>query len=1460
MANREELDKLKNRRATFKGLVNNRRKNTEEAINNYVVATDPSLVEAYFSNYDEYYVKYKETDEEILLHPDHDDKDNDKEFKKVTDLYLGTKVYVHGLRKDYDKSLIQPVVAQQPAGGGGGQVKPPKIDYNKPPTLREDTDLRAFIRWKPLWENYSRLAELSKITREQRVSLFWQCCSPGFLQTINHSLGIKIDTGRDVADIHQIIEQHLRSLRSIHTDMQVLLAVRQRNNQDFTSLCNEIKEKSSYADTTNITEDILLIAILLQAIENEEITTELLQKKPQTFDQARKYILELECARKTAMAMGKPLGVNKNRSTYKNDQKNGFGQGTRESRNDENPTPPAGQRKCGKCKKMLPPKQLPWHTDCNECFRASKTKPPIPKKPGPKKNNSKPKDTANLGAVKIARNESENSNQESVEIDFKPRNLKKKGSFGTQRRSFTISCCPDTGAETMVMGIKDFEESGLDKEVYLKKTNPLVIHGINGIPLKQRGFFFTDLMLENHKSLQVRVTVLEDITGTFLSLQACKDLKIVPESFPRPMSCAALNSERIQVDGTVQPDVQEEEKYIPVWPQKEQEEWLSKLPIDPTPEEISKITEDIKKRYQEVFDETMLKTMKGPIVGEPMKITLKEDAIPYAIHTARPIPYPMREKFSAEFKKMEQNGIIARTGDVPTEWCHPTQVVWKQDGNVRITADLTKLNAQVKRSTHPTLTPQQAVRGFKASNKFFCKMDLLKGYWQMALDEESQKYTTSICPIEGKYVWLRSPMGFVSTGDSYSYRGDVALAGLEVNKVVDDLAFGADTYQDLMRKQLQVLERCARYGLTVNAKKSVLAGAKKIEFVGYDISKNSIKPNKRKINAITDFKIPVNRTDLRSFTSLANQLGEHSPDLAFAAEPLRDLLKTKNEFRWLPDHTEAFNNVKNVLTSSQSLGMFNSQAQTLLETDASRTGLGFILKQNQGGRWKWIQAGSRFLTDAETRYAMVELEALGVFYAIKKCHLFLAGLEHFEVITDHKPLVPMFNNQMLPYIENPRVQNYRSKLTGYNFTLVWKKGKEHLVPDALSRAPVDDPEEEDLEDLCFRMASVSKVEDSVMTELKKKAKEDKNYQDLIKALKEDSLSKQKGNSYLKRFRPFAHLLSVEDGLVYKGICVVIPNNNIKEILQELHRAHQGIVKTKKRARQSVFWPGITKDIEMMVKNCESCALHRPTNQLEPLIQEDEPARPFEMATADLCTVGKKKFLVYADRYSGFPLVTQWHREPTSHQVITVLRKCFSLMGTPNTFRSDNGPQFSAHKTQKFLEDWGVTWKPSSPENPQSNGHAESMIKNVKNLILKCEGDFDSDEFQKGLLELRNSPRVDGQSPAQRLFGRPLRSKMPIDWRHYDKKWKDAFEEADKMLEKAKHLQRKHFNKKARSLPKLCVGDNVLVQDTKSGKWSKKATIVDSGGKDGRRYQLRFPSGRVLWRNRHFLSKAPAVTN
>ena len=195
-----------------------------------------------------------------------------------------------------------------------------------------------------------------------------------------------------------------------------------------------------------------------------------------------------------------------------------------------------------------------------------------------------------------------------------------------------------------------------------------------------------------------------------------------------------------------------------------------------------------------------------------------------------------------------------------------------------------------------------------------------------------------------------------------------------------------------------------------------------------------------------------------------------------------------------------------------------------------------------------------------------------------------------------------------------------------------------------------------------------------------------------------------------------------------------------------------------------------------------------------------------------------------------------------------------MMGAPTVLRSDNGPQFAADRTQKFLKTWGVTWKPSAPLHPQSNGHAESMVKNVKYLIMKNEGKYESDECQKGMLELRNSPKSDGVSPAERLFGRPLRSDVPMHWKKYDDRWQKLFETADQNLSKINAKRKKYFDRRAKDLTKLNVGQEVIVQDQASGRWTTKATIVDV--KQPRRYQLRFPSGRVLWQNRQVITKAP----
>ena len=131
--------------------------------------------------------------------------------------------------------------------------------------------------------------------------------------------------------------------------------------------------------------------------------------------------------------------------------------------------------------------------------------------------------------------------------------------------------------------------------------------------------------------------------------------------------------------------------------------------------------------------------------------------------------------------------------------------------------------------------------------------------------------------------------------------------------------------------------------------------------------------------------------------------------------------------------------------------------------DASRLhGLGFILKQRQDtGQWKMVQAGSRFLSPAEQRYAMIELECLAAAWAMQKARQFLEGLPTFTLVTDHKPLGPILNDHSLDKLDNPRILRLRLKMQRFDFKATWVPGKSNTDADALSRAPFEQPKPED---------------------------------------------------------------------------------------------------------------------------------------------------------------------------------------------------------------------------------------------------------------------------------------------------------------------------------------------------------------------------------------------------------------
>ncbi len=217
----------------------------------------------------------------------------------------------------------------------------------------------------------------------------------------------------------------------------------------------------------------------------------------------------------------------------------------------------------------------------------------------------------------------------------------------------------------------------------------------------------------------------------------------------------------------------------------------------------------------------------------------------------------------------------------------------------------------------------------------------------------------------------------------------------------------------------------------------------------------------------------------------------------------------------------------------------------------------------------------------------------------------------------------------------------------------------------------------------------------------------------------------------------------------------------KDVLTELHRSHQGIERTKRRARQTVYWPAMNSDIKSTVEACEPCQIHQPSQQKVTMISDQPATRAFEDTSADLFSYGKCHYLVYVDRISGWPVVHAWRADPTSQQVMNLLPQDFAVYGIPLRLRTDGGPQFMSASFKNFLEEWNIASGISSPHYPHSNWHAEAAVKAMKGLVIKsgCRGNLYDSTFLAGLLEWRCTPKDHGCSPAQLLYGRSIRSRV-----------------------------------------------------------------------------------------------------
>ena len=533
-------------------------------------------------------------------------------------------------------------------------------------------------------------------------------------------------------------------------------------------------------------------------------------------------------------------------------------------------------------------------------------------------------------------------------------------------------------------------------------------------------------------------------------------------------------------------------------------------------------------------------------------------------------------------------------------------------------------------------------------------------------------------------------------------------------------------------------------------------------------------------------------------------MGRYIPDLSNTAEPLRNIMISKNEFRWEFEQEEAWNKLKKNIAEAPVLKYYNPEKDILVSSDSSKSGIGCVLLQREKEEWNPVAYASRTMTKAERSYAQIEKETLCIVYAHERFHQFLYG-RSYRVETDHKPLVSIFSKSLTDI--PPRIQRMRLKLQKYDFTLSYTPGKHMYVADSLSRAHGNEEPKTDIEtevkvsvDAVIENIQMSKQK---LQDIVSETREDPVMQKLIRQIIRGWPESRAQCEYsLIPYWNFRDELSVIDGVVFKGSRVVIPLKLRSMMLDKIHTGHLGEVKCKNRARQVLFWPQMGRDIENIVRKCEACITFRNKQQSEPLQPLPVTTNPWSRVSTDLFEFKNKQYLVCVDSYSGYPEVEEIYKQ-TSTVVIKTLKKIFSRQGIPEIVYSDNGPCYSSEEFRKFAEAWEFKHVTSSPLYPKSNGLSERMVQTVKNIFKKC--DSTGEDRDLGLLIYRATPLECGKSPAE-LLGRNIKSNLPF---------KPTAEKNEPIIQrklKQKIKQKFYHDQNAKPSEVLEMGNSVRIRD------------------------------------------------
>ncbi|MCG8034660.1 MAG: DDE-type integrase/transposase/recombinase, partial [Candidatus Thiodiazotropha taylori] len=646
----------------------------------------------------------------------------------------------------------------------------------------------------------------------------------------------------------------------------------------------------------------------------------------------------------------------------------------------------------------------------------------------------------------------------------------------------------------------------------------------------------------------------------------------------------------------------------------------------------------------------------------------------------RKIPPAMFEEVRQHLKEMLEAGAIR-----PSQSPYSSNVVLvrKKDGSLRFCIDFRKLNNRTIKDAY-TLPRIDDTIDTLIGAKFFSKLDLRSGYWQVEMEEQDKEKTAFSVGSLGFFECNRMAFGLTNAPATFQRLMERCMGELNLKECLiflDDILIYSDTFEEHIRRLDAVFSRLHQHGLKLKPSKCEFFKTK-VTYLGHVVSADGVETDPDKIKALSDWPVPHNIKTLRSFLGFTGYYRRYIKDYARIVKPLNDLLvghptnkhavaemkkkkKKATPWRWGEFEQNAFDTLKAKLTSPPILAYADFSKPFVVHTDASTEGLGAVLYQEQDGVERVIAYASRGLRNSERNYPAHKLEFLCLKWAITdKFHDYLYG-NHFQVCTDNNPLTYVLTSAKL----DATGHRWLAALGVYNFSLKYKSGKTNNDADGLSRRPQQEvtllpdaikavclaytasrsncPYAETLVVTCAAQLSES-VDPNIQqpigsTELSsvdwsREQLKDPSISKVLSFLKNGHCpSKEElvseNSEVVKYLRHWKNLV-LSDGILYRSTVIngepvkqlVLPSNFRDLVLKQLHDelGHQGQDRTLSLVRSRFFWPGFETDVQQKVKNCIRCISRKTIPNPSAELVNIHSTQPMELVCIDFLSLERSK--------------------------------------------------------------------------------------------------------------------------------------------------------------------------------------------------------------------------------------------